>query len=213
MPIIPMDLFSRGTDSRDTTFRKTRADSYIHNYPEILDLKVNEKSGKYDVVGFTNWRSEATSRKISLRDKLGLDPGASYVAFDFWKQKVLGVFSDEMAIDIEPHDTRVVAIHPMLPRPQLIGNSRHISGAFSIVDQEWDAAKSTLSGTSETVPGEPYSLWFYLPKGFSVEHLSVAGSEGIPEKHSLTDNALVVSFQGQQQPVRWEVSFRGSPQE
>ncbi len=215
MPIIPLDLFSRGTDSRNTTFRQTRADSYIHNYPEILDLKVNEKSGQYDVVGFTNWRSEAASRKISLRDKLGLDSTASYVAFDFWNQKVLGVFSDEIAIDIEPHDTRVLAIHPVLPRPQLIGNSRHISGAFSIVNQEWDASKNKLSGTSETVPGEPYALWFHLPKGFSVEHLRVVGAGGgeIPEKHSLTGDALMVSFQGQPQPVQWEVSFRGSPKE
>jgi hypothetical protein len=215
MPILPMDLFSRGTDARDTTFRKVRADSYIHNYPEILDLKVNEKSGQYDVVGFTNWRSEAASRKISLRDKLGLDPAASYVAFDFWNQKVLGVFSDEITIDIEPHDTRVLAIHPLLARPQLIGNSRHITGAYSIVDQAWDPSKNKLSGTSETVPGEPYSLWFNLPKGFTVEHLRVVdgGSAEIPEKHSLTGNALMVTFQGQQQPVQWEVSFRGSAQE
>jgi hypothetical protein len=176
---------------------------------------VNEKSGTYDVAGFTNWRSEAVNRKISLREKLGLDASVSYVAFDFWNQKVLGVFSDEIAIDIEPHDTRVLSIHPVLPRPQLIGNSRHITGAYSIVDQEWDASKNKLSGASETVPGELYSLWFYLPTGFSVEHLSVVGegSAEVPEKHSLTGNALMVSFQGQSQPVRWEVSFRGSPQE
>jgi Melibiase/Alpha galactosidase C-terminal beta sandwich domain len=215
MPIIPLDLFSRGTDSRNTTFRQTRPDSYIHNYPEILDLKVNETSGTYDVVGFTNWRSEAANRKISLRYKLGLDPSGSYVAFDFWNQKVLGIFSDQIAIDIEPHDTRVLAIHPVLRRPQLIGNSRHITGAFSIVDQQWDQANNKLSGSSETVPDEPYSLWFYLPKGFSVEHLSVVGkgNEEIAEKHSLTGNALMVSFQGQKQPVRWEVNFRGSAQE
>jgi hypothetical protein len=210
MPIIPLDLFSRGTDSRDTTFRQTRADSYIHNYPEILDLKVNEKSGTYDVVGLTNWRSEAATRKISLRDKLGLDASTSYVAFDFWNQKVLGVFSDEIPVDIEPHDTRVLFIHPLLPRPQLIGNSRHITGAYSIVDQQWDASKNKLSGTSETVEGEPYALWFNVPKGFTVEHLSVVstGRAAIPETHSLTGNALMVSFPGQPQAVQWEVSFR-----
>jgi hypothetical protein len=176
---------------------------------------VNEKSGSYDVAGFTNWRSEAANRKISLRDKLGLDPNTSYVAFDFWNQKVLGVFSDEIALDIEPHDTRVLSIHPALPRPQLVGNSRHITGAYSIVDHEWDPAKNKLSGTSETVPDEPYTLWFYLPKGFAIEHLSVTarGSEEIPEKHSLTGNALMVTFTGQQQPVRWEVSFRGGAKE
>jgi hypothetical protein len=214
MPIIPLDLFSRGTDSRATTFRRTRADDYVHNYPEILDLKVNGKSGTYDVVGFTNWRSEISSRKISLQDKLGLDPTGSYVAFDFWNQKLLGVFSDEIAIDIEPHDTRVLAIHPLLARPQLIANSRHITGAYSI-DQEWDPAKSKLSGTSETVPGEPYTVWFYLPKGFAVEHVSVIGKsrEAMEEQHLLTGNALMLSFKGQQQPVRWELSFSVSPKE
>jgi hypothetical protein len=214
MPIIPLDLFSRGTDSRDTTFRQTRADNYVHNYPEILDLKVNGKSGTYDVVGFTNWRSESANRKISLQDKLGLDPTAGYVAFDFWNQKVLGVFSDEIAIEIEPHDTRVVAIHPLLARPQLVGNSRHITGAYSI-DQEWDPSKNSLSGTSETVPGEPYTVWFYLPTGFAVEHISVVAgrNEAIEEQHLLTGNALMVSFKGQQQPVRWEVSFSVSPKE
>jgi hypothetical protein len=176
---------------------------------------VNEKSGMYDVVGFTNWRSETVNRKISLRDKLGLDPTTSYVAFDFWNQKVLGVFSDEIAIDIEPHDTRVLSIHPVLARPQLIGNSRHISGTYSILDQQWDDSKNTLSGTSEPVPGEPYTLWFYLPKRFSIGHLSVVarGRDEIPEQHRMTGNALMVSFKGQQQPVRWELSFSVSPQQ
>jgi hypothetical protein len=210
MPILPLDLFSRGTDARAQRFRQIRADDYIHNYPEILDLKVNEKAGMYDVVAFTNWRSEAVNRKISLRDKLGLDPGAGYVAFDFWNRKVLGVFSDEIAIDIEPHDTRVLAIHPLLPQPQLIGNSRHLTGAYSILDQEWDSSTKKLSGTSEPIPDEPYTLWFYLPKGFGITHVGVfaKGGKEIPEKHLLTENALAVSFEGQQRPVRWEISFK-----
>jgi hypothetical protein len=119
------------------------------------------------------------------------------------------VFADEIAIDIGPHDTRVLAIHPLLARPQLIGNSRHLTGAYSILDQEWDGSTNKLSGTSEPMPNEPYSLWFYLPKGFAVKHLSVIaeGKSEIPEKHLLTGNALAVTFQGQQRPVRWEVSF------
>jgi hypothetical protein len=210
MPIIPLDLFSRGTDARAGKFRQTRADDYIHNYPEILDLKVNEKAGMYDVVAFTNWRSEPVNRRISLRDKLGLDPASGYVAFDFWNRKVLDGLSDEIAIDIEPHDTRVLAIHPLLPQPQLIGNSRHLTGAYSILDQGWDGSTRKLSGTSEAMPDEPYSLWFYLPKGFGIKHVSVVAEDGkeISEKHVLTDNALAVSFEGQQRPVRWEISFK-----
>jgi len=72
MPVLPLDLFSRGTKARDTIFRYTQPDFYIHNYPEIIDLKLSAKPETYDVVGFTNCRSEATTRKISLVDKLGL---------------------------------------------------------------------------------------------------------------------------------------------
>jgi Melibiase len=209
LPILPLDLFSRGTDSRDLLFRHLTADSYIHNYPEILDLKVNAKSGAYDVVGFTNWRSEPVHRKISLIDKLGLDAASSYIAFDFWNQKVLGVIPGEFAIDIEPHDTRVLSIHPLLHHPQLVGNSRHLSGSYSILDQQWDGSKNKLSGTSEGVPGAAYVLWFYLPDGIRVTHLNVTakGQGEVPEQHLQSGNALSVTFQGQQVPVEWEITF------
>lgn len=40
MSIFPIDLFGRGRDKS--------------NYPEIIDLKVNTKSGVYDVIVVTN---------------------------------------------------------------------------------------------------------------------------------------------------------------
>ncbi|HZR58870.1 MAG TPA: alpha-galactosidase [Terriglobales bacterium] len=209
MPILPLDLFSRGTKARDTEFRYMQPDFYVHNYPEILDLKVSAKPEIYDVVGFTNWRSETTIRKIPLVDKLGLDSSAKYIAFDFWDQKLLGVFANELELKIEPHDTRVLMIHPALNRPQLIGNSRHITGTYSILEQEWDEAKSTLSGTSESVPGQAYTLWFYIPKGIKVLKLRVAAKESreIPARQIVDGDSLMISFEGQLEPVRWEIGF------
>jgi len=209
MPILPLDLFSRGTESRDTKFLQVRPDDYIHNYPEILDLKVRGEAGTYDVAGFTNWRSEATTRRISLVDKLGLDSGPGYIAFDFWNRQLLGVFADRIEIEIDPHDTRVLSIHPALNHPQLIGNSRHISGAYSILEQAWDAAKNELSGTSESVAGDTYTLWFYVPKGFTFKRLSAATKEGsrIAAQHQVDGNLLTVSIQGQAEPVMWDLSF------
>ena len=208
-PILPVDLFSRGTDMRWDRFKTTQPDFYIHNYPEILDLKVNAKSGVYDVVGFTNWRSEPATREISLTDKLGLDVGTPYLAFDFWNQKLLGVVKSRMKIDIEPHDTRVLLIHPVLNRPQLVGTSRHITGAYSILDQAWDAAKSTLRGSSRTVAGEPYTLWFYVPEGVAAAAVGARtkGNREVPTQHELAGNSLKVSLQGQSEDVEWEVKF------
>ena len=51
LPFLPVDLFSRGTDMPWDTFKHTPADYYIHNYPEIFDLKVHTAAGVYDVVG------------------------------------------------------------------------------------------------------------------------------------------------------------------
>jgi len=69
LPILPVDLFSRGTDMRWDTFKQTQADYYIHNYPEILDLKVNAAAGVYDVVGLTNWRSAPATRTPGCRPR------------------------------------------------------------------------------------------------------------------------------------------------
>jgi hypothetical protein len=213
MPILPLDLFSRGTDNRIATFQHERPDYYIHNYPEILDLKVKTKSEAYDVAGITNWRSETATRKFSLVEKLGLDAGSSHIIFDFWSQKLLGMFGDDVEIEIGPHDTRVLSIHPALNRPQLVGNSRHITGAYSILDEKWDATTKTLSGTSQSVPGTPYTLWFYVPKGAGAANPSVTEKHGrkISAQSRLQNNSLMVSFEGTAEPVIWTISFAGAP--
>ena len=211
LPILPIDLFSRGTDA-DTewdTFKHTTPDDYIHNYPEVLDVKVNAPAGVYDVVALTNWRSWTTNRELSFADKLGVDPEASYVVFDFWAQKLLGVFKGKMAVTIEPHDTRVLLIHPLENHPQLVGTSRHITGAYSIQGMEWDRAQNRLRGTSETVSGDAYTLWVYVPKGVSISQVGARtkGNAEVPVQHELSGNSLRMTFAGQPEPVQWEVAF------
>lgn len=212
MPILPLDLFSRGTDSRIGTFLSTTPDHYIHDYPEILDLKVKTKSEAYDVVGFTNWRSETATRKISLVDKLGLDAGSRHIVFDFWNQKLVGLFGDDLEIEIKPHDTRVLSIHPALDHPQLIGNSRHITGAFSIVDEKWDGSNNILTGVSEPMPGVPYTLWFYVPKGMRVSNIALTekNSGKMSAQSRLQDDSLMIRFEGQREPVTWSIAFANS---
>jgi hypothetical protein len=212
MPILPIDLFSRGTDAKWDTFKHTTPDDYIHNYPEVLDVKVNAQSGVYDVVALTNWRSWTTHRELSFADKLGVDPEASYVVFDFWAQKLLGVFKGKMAVTIEPHDTRVLLIHPLENHPQLVGTSRHITGAYSIQGMEWDGAQNRLRGTSETVSGDAYTLWVYVPKGVSISQVGARtkGNAEVPVQHELSGNSLRMTFAGQPEPVQWEVEFQAS---
>jgi len=211
MPILPVDLFSRGTDMTWDKFKYTTPENYIHNYPEVIDLKVNAKAGVYEVVGFTNWRSETVKKEISFKDKLGLTDGISYVVFDFWNQKFLGVFSNSMEIEIEPHDTRVLQVHALQKRPQLIGLSRHITGAYSIHNMEWNNSINSLSGSSETIQGETYSLFIYVPDEMSFSGIKATTKDksDVKTTHELVGNLLKVSFQGEPEIVQWSVEFKG----
>ena len=210
MPILPVDLYSRGTDMRWDTFKHTQADFYIHNYPEILDLKVDAASGNYDVVGLTNWRSERTNRDLDLVEKLGLDPGKRYIVLDFWNRRLVGVVQDRLRVEIEPYDTRVLLIHRLLDRPQLLGTSRHITGAYSVEKVTWNVTARKLAGEAVTVSGERYALWIHVPRGLALARLRVAAKGGaeLPVDRRIAGNLLTVSFSGTAQPVEWDMQFQ-----
>lgn len=208
MPILPADLFSRGSDMEWDTFKHTTPDAYIHRYPEILDLKVNAPAGIYDVAAFTNWRSQPATRTVSLAGKLGLSDTNPYVVFDFWNQKLLGIFRKEITVTVEPHDTRVLLIHPLAGHPQLAGISRHITGAFSVERQQWDASRQCLGGISATVAGERYGLTVYVPPGYRFLRAEAArGGQSVPALTARSGNALTVSFPGGSGSVEWRIFF------
>jgi melibiase-like protein/alpha galactosidase C-like protein len=211
MPILPMDLFSRGTDAIWDKFKHVTPDYYVHNYPDVLDLKVNAAAGAFDIVALTNWRSVPQKQRVNLEAKLGLPGGKPYVVFDFWNQKEIGVIDQALEADIEPHDTRVLFVHPLLDRPQLVGMSRHISGTYSIQKLEWIASQHRLDGRSDAPTDATYTLWIHLPQGMHPTRFAAhAGTRDIAITHNLNGRSLAIRFQGQHEPVDWEVEFTSS---
>ncbi len=207
LPILPADLFSRGTDMNWSKFKTTTTDRYIHNYPEILNLKVAGPSGEYDVAGFTNWSSKPVTRRISLAGKLGLPAGGRFVAFDFWHEILVPVVTNatgeaEVTLEIEPHETRVLLIHPERERPQYLASSRHISGAYSVVVREETGGRG-LAGESESVAGEPYTLWFLARDGMSFK--AESGGKPLRVEQSADGGLLKATFEGQAGPVSWSL--------
>ena len=191
MPIFPIDLFGRGRDKK--------------NFPQLFDLKVNMPSGRYDVVAATNWTTSPTTRTVSFDKELGLDPARDYVVFDFWEEQLAGIYRGSFQTVLSAHGTALFAIHASLNRPQLLGNNRHLTGAFGIRRQAWTASSSTLAGTSETVPGARYALFIHVPKGMTVASINTNASGVV---HDLRPNGLLkVSFMGQASPVDWSVKF------
>ncbi len=191
MPIFPIDLFGRG-----------RAPEY---YPDTFDLKVNKASGIYDVIAVTNWENKPVVRSISFEGDLALDPRHSYLVFDYWKEQLIGQIEDGFQMEIPPHGTRVFLIRRRQERPQLLATNRHITGAFSIKTQQWYTAKSTLSGTSETVLDALYKLFIYVPGNVTAAAVA-ANADNLA--HKIGPNGLLeVSFTGQKEPVAWTIKF------
>lgn len=210
LPIYPVDLFSRGTEAKWDTFRFTQPDFYIHNFPEVLDLKVNAAAGQYDLVGLTNWRSSVATRNLDFEEKLGLSRDAPYVVFDFWRQEFLGIHKKNLSLEIGPHDTRVLSIHPLEEHPQLLALSRHISGTYSLRELSWDSSQLSLTGVSDIVPGDPYSIWLYVPDGYKMDQLHVitAGNKEIPVSNEWNGQTLKLTFVATAGPARWTAKFR-----
>jgi hypothetical protein len=213
--ILPVDLFSRGNDNNWDTFRHKRPDFYIHNYPEILDVKMNAISGRYDLVGVTNWRSEPSVQNIDIVEKLNLEPESKYVVFDFWNQSLAGVIQKNLRLNVGPHDTRVLAIHPLQGHPQLVGNSRHISGMFSVLADAWDPNRMVLSGKSQTVGDDTYTAWVYCPREFSGVKAQANDARGkvIPVRSSVDGDLVGISFHGAGEAISWSVQFQHADKE
>jgi hypothetical protein len=59
--------------------------------------------------------------------------------------------------------------------PQLISTSRHIScGGYELRSVSWEAR--TLSGTSDVVAGDPYTIYIYEPPGYKYQDTECGGS-------------------------------------
>ena len=209
-PITPVDLFSRGSDVEWDTFKHVQPKFYIHNFPEILDLKVDGSVGQYDVVAVTNWRDELMSERLPLAQKLGLNAGDTYLAFDFWNQEFVGKFTGNVDLTVKPHDTRVLFLHKMTGFPQILGSSRHITGEFSLSAVSWHGGENILSGTSEPVPRDPYTLWFYVPSGFQFSRvLATSENDKTVDAHaSLNGNLLKLTYSSPQPLLHWRIEFK-----
>lgn len=206
--IVPIDLYPYKIKSNKKN-GVVWSSPKVREYPRAIDLKVNGVAGSYDVAAVFNWEDEAAPKTISLGKDLNLEKGRKYLIFDFWNQKLKEVTRDKITSLIPAHGTRVYMIKPLLNRPQLVATSRHITGAVSLKQIAWDSAKSILSGSSEIVEGQPYSLFIHVPEGMEVSKVK-ADTEVL--FHKMSGRLLEVKFSGEfeirgQKKLNWAIEF------
>jgi len=197
MPIRAMDLYPYRTEPTFCPMPET--------FPRALNLKVNAITGMYDVVALYNWEDECAVKSLDLQQDLGLEDETDYLVLDFWNKKLTRITGTTIQEEVYAHGTKVLIIKKVSAVPQLIATSRHLTSAYSIKDINWNTEARSLKGTSETIPGDLYTLYIHVPEDYVFETTYINAENVISTTHS--DGMLEVSFIGQEEPAEWEILF------
>lgn len=169
-----------------------------------------------DVLGLFNWFDKPDEVVIDV-GRLGLPKAASYIAYDFWNDRLLDTFKDKLAITIPASGCSILAIRPVLPRPFLISTSRHVSqGILEVKKEAWDDNAHTLSGISTVVADDHYELRVvaFGPKagsGLQVSSVQVSADDaaaGVTISESSANGLVRALIKSPvSRDVKWTVSF------
>src|SRR5262249_51208135 len=117
--------------------------------PTTFLLRVERPFASWSVVALFNAELDAAVQRRFSSTRLGLDPARPYLAFDFWRQRLVGEIKDELALRIEPGSVTLLAVHEATGAPQVLSTSRHVvQGAIELADVRWNEGERALSGVS-----------------------------------------------------------------
>lgn len=168
---------------------------------ELWSLDIEKGGEQWTVLGRFAWKDLAT-RQLSLSE-IGLDPGKGYLAFDFWGSRFLGRVKGSLALpELKQGNCFVVGLREMTGHPQVLGTDRHIGqGAVELNDVKWKDL--VLSGTFRLAPGKGWSLYVYVPEGFSLE-----SAKGDGWSTSQGGDVVRVKFRDGSGDRRFRLSFK-----
>jgi hypothetical protein len=127
-------------------------------------------------------------------ENLGLSADKTYLAFDFWDEKLLGETSGSISVPaVGLGDSQIIGFREVCSHPQFMASTRHISmGAVSVVSENFadDVLKIALNG----IVGDEESYWFHVPAEWELADVKGAGAN-IHEQHlEIGFVKLVLSF-------------------
>ena len=139
-------------------------DLFDSGMPSVLAVKIEKPFGEWTVAGMFNPDlSKSVERSITL-ERLHLDPGKRYLAFDFWRKRFFGEVSRELRATIQPGSATLLSLHEQTGRPQVLSTDRHVlQGAVELEDVHWEEDSRTLSGDSTGPAGTSHNVFVYVP--------------------------------------------------
>jgi hypothetical protein len=167
---------------------------------------VAEGAPRWWTVLLVNWDDDAQEIALPLT-ALGI-PGASFAAYDVWRDAPLAEPRGALSATLAPHSALTVALRATSPHPQVIGTSRHVvQGSVDLVDEAWDGTSRTLRAKSVNLDARAYAVTVAVPKGMRVGACHAEPPctvRSLPSGHAV----LVWPAGGDGRDVAWELRFR-----
>ncbi len=130
-----------------------------------LALAIRKSFGAWTVAGFFNAsETEPVLRTFPL-NRLWLDASRTYLAYDFWNERLHGEIAGELRVTIPPASVVLLALHEKRNAPQFLSTDRHVlQGALELEDFHWDPGAKTIAGVSLGPPGTAHNVMIHLPE-------------------------------------------------
>jgi len=142
-------------------------DLFEADKPEIFELPIKTSFGAWSVVALFNYSNGMSDKSVSF-SRLRLPKSNSYVAFEFWSQRLAGEFSNELTFRVMPQSVALLAVHPRREVPFVLSTDRHFTqGAVELNDAVWDASTNTLRGISKGPASSAHNVTVYVPPAYS----------------------------------------------
>lgn len=177
LPMTFGDEFSALTDDKIKLIKKSLpvmdihpADLCIPNTNEkklLINLAIDKEFEKYHVAGTFNLTDKLCTQTIDIVKDLHLND-TKYIVYDFYRDTLIEINDNNISLDFVPYECRILALRQFTGKPQLISTSRHITqGAAEITDMK--ISETQIEITSSLVNGDPYTVTFYVPTGYSLK--------------------------------------------
>jgi len=131
----------------------------------IFALKVRKPFGEWTVAGLFNASETAPLERTLPLNRLWLDPAKTYLAYDFWNERLHGEVTGELRVTVAPASGVLLALHEKRNVPQVLSTDRHVlQGALELESASWNAEVKTIEGVSLGPLGTAHNVAVYIPE-------------------------------------------------
>jgi alpha-galactosidase len=162
-------------------------DSPEPDYVKVFDLPVRTDWDAWEIVAVFNYSPEVLRQTIEP-ERLGLDPRAEHVVWDFWNERYEGVRTGAFEVCVPPNAVKVLRLAPRRDHPWVLSTDMHVrQGQAEIAACRWDADAMALTLRVSRPAGEEGSVFLHAPQG-----LAVANPEGLWIAKDGHDGTLII---------------------